>query len=78
MAIYKAQAAESGKPEAIQEKMAARPHGEVLQGEHCLAEQAFVKNPDLTVAEYADEVRQGDLGGKIAITGFVRFAAGRS
>ena len=64
MEIYKAQAAESGKPEAIQEKMA--------QGR---LEKYFKENPDLTVAQYADECAK-EMGGKIAITGFVRFALG--
>ncbi len=43
--------------------------------ENCLAEQDFVKNPDLTVSAYADECAK-ELGGTIAITGFVRFALG--
>ena len=74
MEIYKAQAAESGKPEAIQEKIALGRMDKFYK-ENCLAEQDFVKNPDLTVAQYADECAQ-ELGGKIAITGFVRFALG--
>ena len=72
--IYKAQAAESGKPEAIQEKM-AEGRLEKFYKENCLTEQGFVKNPDQTVAQYADECAK-ELGGKIAITGFVRFAVG--
>ncbi len=72
--IYKAQAAESGKPEAIQEKM-AEGRLEKFYKENCLTEQGFVKNPDQTVAQYADECAK-ELGGKIAITGFVRFALG--
>ncbi|MDE8703873.1 elongation factor Ts, partial [Adlercreutzia equolifaciens] len=54
MEIYKAQAAESGKPENIQEKM-AEGRMDKFYKENCLAEQAFVKNTDLTVAQYADE-----------------------
>ncbi|MCI8424914.1 MAG: translation elongation factor Ts, partial [Adlercreutzia sp.] len=72
--IYKAQAAESGKPEAIQEKM-AEGRLEKFYKENCLTEQGFVKNPDQTVAQYADACAK-ELGGKIAITGFVRFALG--
>ena len=34
-----------------------------------------MKNPDQTVAQYADECAKA-LGGTIAITGFVRFALG--
>ena len=72
--IYKAQAAESGKPENIQEKM-AEGRMDKFYKENCLAEQAFVKNPDLTVAAYADECAK-ELGGSIKIAGFVRFALG--
>jgi len=72
--IYMAQAAESGKPEAIQEKIALGRMDKFYK-ENCLAEQDFVKNPDLTVAQYADECAK-EMGGKIAITGFVRFALG--
>ena len=67
-------AAESGKPEAIQEKIALGRMDKFYK-ENCLAEQDFVKNPDLTVAQYADECAK-EMGGKIAITGFVRFALG--
>ena len=51
MAIYKAQAAESGKPEAIQERMAQGRMDKFFK-ENCLTEQAFVKNGDITVAQY--------------------------
>ncbi|MCI2242558.1 translation elongation factor Ts [Adlercreutzia faecimuris] len=72
--IYKAQAAESGKPEHIQEKM-AEGRMEKFYKENCLTEQAFVKNPDVTVAQYVEQCGK-ELGGTIAITGFVRFALG--
>ena len=73
-AIYKAQAAESGKPENIQEKMATG-RLEKFYKENCLTEQAFVKNPDQTVTDYANEVAK-NLGGTIKITGFKRFMLG--
>ena len=72
--IYKAQAAESGKPEEIQEKMATG-RLEKFYKEQCLTEQAFVKNPDVTVQQYVDSVAK-ELGGTIAITGFTRFELG--
>ncbi len=72
--IYKAQAAESGKPENIQEKM-AEGRMEKFYKENCLTEQAFVKNPDLTVAQYVEQCGK-ELGGTITVTGFVRFALG--
>lgn len=74
MGIYKAQAAESGKPENIQEKIATGRLEKFFK-EQCLAEQEFVKNPDQTVNEYTAEVAK-KLGGSIKITGFKRFQLG--
>ena len=76
MGIYKAQAAESGKPEAIQEKMATG-RMEKFYKENCLTEQAFVKNPDQTVNQYTEEAAK-NLGGSIKVTGFVRWALGET
>ena len=72
--IYKAQAAESGKPENIQEKMATG-RLEKFYKENCLTEQVFVKNSDQTVTDYTNEVAK-KLGGSIKITGFKRFMLG--
>ena len=72
--IYMAQAAESGKPEAIQEKMATGRLEKFLK-ENTLAEQAYVKNPDQSVSEYTAEVAK-NLGGTIAIKSFTRFVLG--
>ncbi len=72
--IYKAQAAESGKPENIQEKMATG-RLEKFYKENCLTEQSFVKNPDQSVADYVSACAK-DLGGSVSIQGFVRFALG--
>ena len=74
MEIYKAQAAESGKPENIQEKIASG-RLEKFYKESCLTEQAFVKNPDQSVTEYVNEVAK-KLGGTIKVTGFKRFMLG--
>lgn len=74
LSIYKAQAAESGKPENIQEKM-AQGRIEKFFKEQCLTEQAFVKNPDQTIAQYTDEVAK-KLGGSIKVLEFKRFALG--
>ena len=74
MEIYKAQAAESGKPEAIQEKIATG-RMEKYYKEACLTEQDFVKNPDQTVAQYTEQCAK-DMGGTIAINDFVRFQLG--
>ena len=74
MEIYKAQAAESGKPENIQEKIATG-RLEKFYKESCLTEQAFVKNPDQNVTDYVNEVAK-KLGGTIKVTGFKRFMLG--
>ena len=74
MEIYKAQAAESGKPENIQEKI-AEGRMEKFYKENCLSEQEFVKNPDVSVREYVDSCAK-ELGGTIAIKGFIRCALG--
>ena len=74
MEIYKAQAAESGKPENIQEKIATG-RLEKFYKKSCLTEQAFVKNPDQNVTDYVNEVVK-KLGGTIKVTGFKRFMLG--
>ncbi|MDO5117408.1 MAG: translation elongation factor Ts [Eggerthellaceae bacterium] len=74
MEIYKAQAAESGKPEAIQEKIATGRLEKFFK-EQCLAEQTFVKDNDMTVLQYVNGVAK-KLGGSIKIAGFVRFLLG--
>ena len=74
MEIYKAQAAESGKPENIQEKIATGRLEKFFK-ESCLTEQAFVKNPDQSVTDYVNEVAK-KLGGTIKVTGFKRFMLG--
>ncbi|MDO4841698.1 MAG: translation elongation factor Ts [Phoenicibacter congonensis] len=74
MSIYKAQAAESGKPENIQVKIAeGRMHK--FYAENCLVEQAFVKDGDLTVEEYVNKCAK-ELGGSLKINSFVRIALG--
>ena len=74
MSIYKAQAAESGKPEAIQEKIATG-RMEKFYKENCLTEQEYVKNPDQTVNQYTAEVAK-KLGDTIEIVDFTRFMLG--
>ena len=74
LSIYKAQAAESGKPEAIQEKMATGRLEKYFK-EVALIEQPFVKNPDITVTQYAAETAKA-VGDTIAVVGFTRFVLG--
>jgi elongation factor Ts len=76
MSIYKAQAAESGKPEAIQEKIATGRLEKFFK-EVALVEQPFVKNPDVTVAQYAAESGKA-VGDELTIVTFERFVLGES
>ncbi len=76
MAIYKAQAAESGKPEQIQEKIALGRMDKFYK-EVALLEQAFVKDPDITVEQ---RVAAGgtDAGATITVTRFDRWVLGET
>ena len=74
MEIYKAQAAESGKPENIQEKIATG-RLEKFYKENVLTEQPFVKDPDKSGSDYTAEVAK-ELGASIAIVNFTRFVLG--
>ncbi len=76
MAIYKAQAAESGKPEAIQDKI-AQGRLEKYYKESCLMEQAFVKDPDVSVAQLAERVAK-DAGAPVFVVRFARFLLGET
>ena len=72
--IAKAQAAQSGKPEAIQERMAQGKLEKYFK-EFVLAEQAYVKDGSLTVSQLAAKVSK-ELGDKIELVSFVRFNFG--
>jgi elongation factor Ts len=73
-AIFSEQARESGKPEAIIEKMVEGRIRKFYE-EVVLLKQAFVMNPDLTV-EAALKEAEKTIGAPAKITGFVRFALG--
>jgi elongation factor Ts len=74
-AIYEAQAKDSGKPEKIIEKMVTG-RLEKFYKEVCLVEQTFVKNPDITVAQFLKEVG-AQLGGKeLKVKRFTRYQVG--
>ena len=68
------QAKESGKPEAVIEKMVEGRLRKFFQ-EVVLLQQAFVHDPDNTVAK-AMEAAAEDAGAPIKIAGFYRFALG--
>ncbi len=74
MEIYKASAKESGKPEHIIEKIATG-RMEKFYAENVLEEQAFIKNPDITIKDYLTEVI-AKLGENISIRRFARFRIG--
>ena len=76
MDIYKAQAAESGKPENIQEKIATG-RMEKYYKEFCLVEQEFVKNPDQTIRQYLADVSK-QVGDEISVVRFERFVLGEA
>ena len=72
--IYKAQAAESGKPENIQEKIATG-RMEKFYKENCLVEQDFVKDPDTTVGAYIAKCAK-EIGDDIKVVSFARIELG--
>ncbi len=73
-AIYEAQAAESGKPANIVEKMVAGRLEKFFK-EVCLLQQPFVKNPDQTVTQFLQEVGK-KLGKDLQVKRFTRFQVG--
>ena len=74
MEIYKAQAAESGKPEAIQERM-AQGRLEKYFKEFVLCEQEFVKDSSVTIDGLAKKVSKS-LGDDIKVKTFVLYRFG--
>jgi len=72
--IFIQQALESGKPEAIIEKMVTGKIEKFL-AEVALLEQKFVKNPDLSIQDLLNELI-GKMGEKISIKKFARFQVG--
>jgi elongation factor Ts len=73
-AIFSEQARASGKPEAIIEKMVEGRMRKFYE-EVVLLKQAFVVNPDLTVAQALKEAEK-DIGAPATIAAYVRFALG--
>jgi len=68
------QARESGKPDAVIEKMIVGRMNKFYQ-EVCLMKQAFVMDPDNTV-EKAVEAASKDIGAPIKVASYIRFAVG--
>lgn len=73
-AIFKAQALNEGKPEAIVEKMVAGRIQKYYK-EVCLMEQPFIKDDSKTINQIINEAVQ-KIGEKITIRRFVRYEMG--
>jgi elongation factor Ts len=64
----------AAKPEQVKVKMVEGKIGKYYK-ENCLVDQQFVKDPDLTVAQYVANTAK-ELGGDIKIVKFARFEKG--
>jgi elongation factor Ts len=73
-AIFREQAAASGKPAQVIEKI-VEGKLEKFYAESCLLEQPFVKNPDLTVGQLVQE-KVAKIGENIQVRRFARFKLG--
>ncbi len=76
LSIFKAQAAESGKPEQIQEKIALG-RLEKFYKEFALLEQMFVKNTDISVKQHVEQTAK-DLGTSVEVVRFTRMVLGET
>jgi elongation factor Ts len=76
MEIYRAQAKEMGKPENMLEKIAEGKLQKFYK-ESCLMNQAYVRNPEITVADLLNE-QIAKIGENITIKRFCRFQLGES
>ena len=72
--IMKAEVVNSGKPEAIADKIVMGKIGKFYK-ENCLLDQAFVKENKISVQQYTNNTAK-EIGGSIEITEFVRFEKG--
>jgi elongation factor Ts len=73
-AIFRNQALQSGKPEAVVEKIVEGRINKYLS-EVCLVEQTFVKDPDRTVGDLLRDVG-AKVGAEVAVNGYQRFKLG--
>ena len=73
-AIYRRQAEQEGKPEKILDRIVDGKIGK-FYSDVCLLEQAFVKDPDKTIAELLKDAA-GKIGSDVTVTGFVRYRLG--
>jgi elongation factor Ts len=72
--IYRAQALETGKPEKVVEKIVEGKVEKYFK-ETCLMEQAYVKNPDITITDLLND-KVSQIGENITIRRFARYQLG--
>ncbi len=72
--VYRGQALEMGKPEKMIEKIVTGKLNKFFK-ESCLMNQAYVRNPDLTIADLINELI-AKIGENITIKRFERFQIG--
>jgi elongation factor Ts len=72
--VYQGQALEMGKPEKMIEKIVEGKLKKFFK-ENCLMNQAYVRNPDLTIADLINELI-AKIGENITIKRFERFQIG--
>ena len=72
--IYRAQALETGKPAQVVDKIIQGKLDKFIR-DSCLLNQAYVKNPDISISDYLNEMI-GKTGENISIKRFVRFQLG--
>jgi len=72
--IYRAQALELGKPEQVVDKIVEGKLSKFIK-DACLMNQPYVKNPEVTIADYLNEVI-AKTGENITIKRFARFQLG--
>ncbi len=73
--IYRAQLANSGKPDEIIEKIITGKMEKIFFSQNCLLEQPFVKDTDKTVKDLITE-SIAQLGENITVSRFVRYQLG--
>jgi len=72
--ILRAEAATSGKPEKVVDKI-VEGRLEKFFAEQCLLEQAYIKNPDITVKDFMSDTI-AKLGENIIVRRFTRYQLG--
>jgi elongation factor Ts len=74
--IFAAQAAQTGKPANVVEKI-VEGRLEKFYAEVCLLDQAYIKEPERTVADIVKEI-SGKIGENVVIRRFARFTLGQA